>query len=696
MPVGINEFGKPAIAVGFTGYNDAFKAFTDFAEKSITAGKSTAIARVVGEGPLAGRKIASAQRDWIGIGIGRLSCLKNANNISRDLFAKAVADMFGGMDNIPERVQDAMKLADYGKGRPLTARRIAAVKEAIDFVTAPDNAIKALRGMTAVQKMSAEDRAELEACVRDIFETCDNADARLVMQDAIHDICIRGENVRSLEKIRQTTDAIKANFEEIKVAAKGNRKILKSGEILMRGLGGKSMPPGLIGRLVASATGKDVKLDVVRRLVPKGLKAGPGPVTTARALIQLGKNIDAILKTENKALAPLGSDAYGGIFQFVKDLMLQKLGTNALRSVLKTITGENATHLYNLARFLRDVSVYNLPIAREEINQAIMGDPNEDVPKELGDKVRRLADDLFTEKINGTRVIISVITGDEFPEIQESTELPENTTMILEDLGSLAKELLTETKEDYLDRTVSGNGPKANLMREILSGSVGEYCDDPETTVLDDISTETLNVLGGKLESRMTELKGGQDDLAGLKDFAQISIGGKLLPGDANSVKDGIAQLVSGGKTKAFDSLQGVELRKARVLLSFLSQETHKAVAEGFLKGLNDGRATNLFDINALTPEVLEKTGTRIDFSINEKGLLIIRFNTTVPVNEQIGGDERILPGGDDRAVRLDLGFKFQIHADEFKGLEQSDKSTLDSENVQFESTFKANFDKAF
>ena len=40
--------------------------------------------------------------------------------------------MFGGEDKIPAGVRDAMKLQDYGKGKPLTARRILAVKNAID------------------------------------------------------------------------------------------------------------------------------------------------------------------------------------------------------------------------------------------------------------------------------------------------------------------------------------------------------------------------------------------------------------------------------------------------------------------------------------------------------------------------------------------------------------------------------------
>ena len=42
--------------------------------------------------------------------------------------------MFGGVDHIPDNVKDAMKMQDYGKGKPLTARRILAVKAAIDAV----------------------------------------------------------------------------------------------------------------------------------------------------------------------------------------------------------------------------------------------------------------------------------------------------------------------------------------------------------------------------------------------------------------------------------------------------------------------------------------------------------------------------------------------------------------------------------
>ena len=114
--------------------NAQFQQFVDFAETAAAAGKQKAIARVdAGElGGIVNRTIKPGSGDWVGIGVGRLSSLKKANNTTRDAFMKAVADMFGGMNRIPASVKEAMKLEDYGKGKPLTARRILAVKDAIE------------------------------------------------------------------------------------------------------------------------------------------------------------------------------------------------------------------------------------------------------------------------------------------------------------------------------------------------------------------------------------------------------------------------------------------------------------------------------------------------------------------------------------------------------------------------------------
>ena len=125
------------MALGIIGSNATFDAFVQFAETQHAAGKDKAIARfekpdAAGLGGIANRTIKPGSGDWVGVGAGRLASLKKANNITRDAFMKAVSDMFGGMNRIPASVKEAMKLEDYGKGKPLTARRILAVKDAIE------------------------------------------------------------------------------------------------------------------------------------------------------------------------------------------------------------------------------------------------------------------------------------------------------------------------------------------------------------------------------------------------------------------------------------------------------------------------------------------------------------------------------------------------------------------------------------
>lgn len=72
--------------------------------------------------------IAIASDDRV-YALRRSSACKKANDDTRAIFMRAVSDMFDG--NIPENVKKAMKLKDYNCGRPLTARRILAVREAI-------------------------------------------------------------------------------------------------------------------------------------------------------------------------------------------------------------------------------------------------------------------------------------------------------------------------------------------------------------------------------------------------------------------------------------------------------------------------------------------------------------------------------------------------------------------------------------
>ena len=118
--------------------NEQFSRFVSFAQDRVDAGKETAIAKkgdvqAGGGTTLEERGIKVTDKsDWVGKSLFRKQDTKTANNEVRDLFRKCVADMFGGESNIPDSVKEAMLLKDYGKGKPLTARRILAVRDAIN------------------------------------------------------------------------------------------------------------------------------------------------------------------------------------------------------------------------------------------------------------------------------------------------------------------------------------------------------------------------------------------------------------------------------------------------------------------------------------------------------------------------------------------------------------------------------------
>ena len=107
-------------------YSANFQKFVDFANKAYGPNGK-------GEDTVA-RFSGMPRGDYKGVfaSFWRTADMKTANDQVRNLFRKTVADMFGGEKFIPDVVRDNMKLEDFGKGKPLTARRINLVRIAID------------------------------------------------------------------------------------------------------------------------------------------------------------------------------------------------------------------------------------------------------------------------------------------------------------------------------------------------------------------------------------------------------------------------------------------------------------------------------------------------------------------------------------------------------------------------------------
>ena len=94
--------------------NATFDAFVQFAQTQEAAGKQKAVARLDESilGGIVHRSIKPGSGDWVGVGAGRLSSLKNANNITREAFKIAVAGMFGGEKHIPDSVKAACQFTE--------------------------------------------------------------------------------------------------------------------------------------------------------------------------------------------------------------------------------------------------------------------------------------------------------------------------------------------------------------------------------------------------------------------------------------------------------------------------------------------------------------------------------------------------------------------------------------------------------
>ncbi len=109
-----------------------FEQFTRFASDALMHNDTKAIARLGDQidGPDGPRQIDVTTDDKV-YALKRSKVNKDANDATRDLFLKAVADTFKGEKNIPEGVLKALNMKDFKSGKPLTARRIDAVRVAI-------------------------------------------------------------------------------------------------------------------------------------------------------------------------------------------------------------------------------------------------------------------------------------------------------------------------------------------------------------------------------------------------------------------------------------------------------------------------------------------------------------------------------------------------------------------------------------
>ena len=109
------------------------ESFRGFALVRQIMGKEGSVIRAEETGSLAGRKVqlSVADNDTAYLPFFRSQDAKDANTRTRDIFFRLVAEEFGGEKNIPPSVRAVLTNFEGASNKPLTARRIVAVCNAV-------------------------------------------------------------------------------------------------------------------------------------------------------------------------------------------------------------------------------------------------------------------------------------------------------------------------------------------------------------------------------------------------------------------------------------------------------------------------------------------------------------------------------------------------------------------------------------
>ena len=225
-----------------------------------------------------------------------------------------------------------------GKAREQNAAKLR--RDAV--VTANVQAARA-NAVNAYAKAGEGNAAKVDKLIKTALQYCDgNEDAAAVVARHIDTILVTNTaNLRTIDQVRERVQALAANYAELKELAKDDPALYEAGKRMMATMAGKSLPPGMIGRLVLAAT--NAKIDAIRKLSPRS----PG-YDIHRAVTQLRDNLVSAMNTSGAEREAGGPDEKGACRNFLAALMMNRCGASALRNMQGAFGGETATKLMAL------------------------------------------------------------------------------------------------------------------------------------------------------------------------------------------------------------------------------------------------------------------------------------------------------------------------------------------------------------
>ena len=598
-------------------YNDAFRAFVNFAEGAKRGSTIAQIDKSAPQeaGPLSGRTIIAKQmHDSIG-NVGRFAASRAVNNDVRALFMQAVADMFGGENKIPSDVLDAMKLSDYGKGKPLTARRILAVKTAIDRATINVNScIEECK--QAFAKRTDFDQEKLGSLIEKAFIACNrDKDAMKLVKDFHHSIIMNGANeLRSEESVQRRVENLVDNLGELKALSAGRPAVYAAGLKMLDATNAVAFQKGVFTKLLAAAD--KVPLDSFQGLSAKssGMDLHKATVALYRATVKTMSSIDMGKQSE-------ASEATSAR-NFFMLMVFSRCDKATLQNIRKALGSETAATLngyYELCARNKNPFVENESF---DVQEGVC-----DFGR-IGTTYMDMIDygaQFNLEVLNPGKAQAGGIPdyeGDLFVETIGGDEL-------IADTVAMAKEVNTLLSNSALEKmnVVSGSGQGVDTIKGLLRQKM-EGVRDPEMQLAKSLDATANAMMNWNICAEMKKIANGEVSQFS-KDIdrrtnATLSDGQRTfkLSNNFEKARDELTQFVTGNPDATFKGLATEKERnKVYLLMAMISQESEKAAQMGAPTALDPRDGEPAFGI-----WIDEKTTTRT-FTIQKQADGGISFN---------------------------------------------------------------------
>ena len=192
-------------------------------------------------------------------------------------------------------------------------------------------------------KMPGKDKAAGEALIKELLAHCgDDFDLKDIVSKNVYQMCVNGRGaLRQADEIKAKIDAIRANLAEIRGAANGNAIIEKAGVNFMIGMPGKTVPAGLIGRLVKAAGGMDVGSFAK-------LTAASTPSQILKAVIDMRQEVEKTMAAEHVEDSLDGGDEMTAVRDLLASFAMAKLPSAQLRGANAALHSDNCAKALTL------------------------------------------------------------------------------------------------------------------------------------------------------------------------------------------------------------------------------------------------------------------------------------------------------------------------------------------------------------